>query len=30
MKPGGLLLIVAGIWLVAQLVRGKLLDRIGV
>lgn len=30
MNPAGILLIVAGLWIVFQLLRGQLLDRIGV
>lgn len=30
MSPAGWLLILAGVWLIAQILRGQLLERIGV
>lgn len=29
MNPAGFILIIAGIWIIAQVLRGDLLDRIG-
>jgi len=29
MNPAGFVLIIAGVWIIAQVLRGKLLDRIG-